>query len=110
MDSSAREYVANKANLLGAIRLPKGSFGNAHTEVVTDILFFQKRDSNIGYSNRAEWVDLDEVNKFLNLLEYKETQDSLPMLQIRTYGIEFSWLMTYNSADSLYKFFEKKNS
>ena len=44
-DSSARKYMAERANLLGAIRLPNNAFkANASTEVVSDILFLQKRD------------------------------------------------------------------
>lgn len=44
-DASVREYLANRANLLGAIRLPNNAFRkNAGTDVVADILFLQKRD------------------------------------------------------------------
>ena len=44
-DSSARKYMAERANLLGAIRLPNDAFkANAGTEVVSDIIFLQKRD------------------------------------------------------------------
>ena len=44
-DSSARKYMAERANLLGAIRLPNDAFkSNAGTEVVSDIIFLQKRD------------------------------------------------------------------
>ena len=44
-DSSARKYMAERADLLGAIRLPNNAFkANASTEVVSDILFLQKRD------------------------------------------------------------------
>ena len=42
---SVRQYIANRADLLGAIRLPENVFlKNAGTEVVADILFFQRRD------------------------------------------------------------------
>ena len=44
-NSSVRKYIAQRADLLGAIRLPNDTFkGNAGTEVVSDILFLQKRD------------------------------------------------------------------
>lgn len=44
-NTSVREYLANRADLLGAIRLPSNAFQrNANTEVVADILFLQKRD------------------------------------------------------------------
>lgn len=45
-DISVRKYLAEKADLLGAIRLPNNAFkANAGTEVVSDILFLQKRDT-----------------------------------------------------------------
>ena len=44
-NSNVRKYIAQRAELLGAIRLPNDTFkGNAGTEVVSDILFLQKRD------------------------------------------------------------------
>lgn len=47
-DPSVREYIAGRAELLGAIRLPENTFTrNAGTETVTDILFLQKRDRAI---------------------------------------------------------------
>ena len=63
-DTTARKYLAQRAELLGAIRLPNNAFkANAGTEVVTDILFLQKRD-HIDLSEPA-WVQLGEsVNGF----------------------------------------------
>ena len=44
-DSTVRRYLAQRAELLGAIRLPNNAFrANAGTDVVSDILFLQKRD------------------------------------------------------------------
>ena len=58
-DTTARKYLAQRAELLGAIRLPNNAFkANAGTEVVTDILFLQKRD-HIDLSEPA-WVQLGE--------------------------------------------------
>lgn len=55
--ASTREYLANRADLLGAIRLPNNAFKrNAGTEVVADILFFQKRDH--APVTMPEWVQL----------------------------------------------------
>ena len=54
---SVRQYIANRADLLGAIRLPNNAFrSNAGTEVVSDILFFQKRDR--ASIEQPEWVEL----------------------------------------------------
>ena len=50
-DSSVRRYIMQKADLLGAIRLPDSTFkGNASTEVVTDILVLKKRAANTAYA------------------------------------------------------------
>ena len=58
-DSTVRKYIAERAELLGAIRLPNNAFkANAGAEVVSDILFFQKRDRPI--VNEPEWVSLGE--------------------------------------------------
>jgi len=60
-DPSTRAFIGKTANLIGAIRLPKGSFGNANTEIVTDIVFFQKRDYGME-SNIHEWLNISEIN------------------------------------------------
>ena len=58
-DSAARKYIAQRADLLGAIRLPNNAFkANAGTEVVSDIIFLQKRDRPIDIE--PEWVHLGE--------------------------------------------------
>ncbi len=55
---SVRKYIAQRAELLGAIRLPNDTFkGNAGTEVVSDILIFQKRDRMVDIE--PDWVHLD---------------------------------------------------
>ena len=57
-NSNVRKYIAQRAELLGAIRLPNDTFkGNAGTEVVSDILFLQKRDRLIDIE--PDWVHLD---------------------------------------------------
>ena len=58
-DNAVRKYIAERAELLGAIRLPNNAFkANAGAEVVSDILFLQKRDRPI--VNEPEWVSLGE--------------------------------------------------
>ncbi|WP_420314588.1 DEAD/DEAH box helicase family protein [Blautia wexlerae] len=55
-----RQYIANRAELLGAIRLPNNAFQrNANTSVVSDILFFQKRDR--ASIEEPEWLNLKEI-------------------------------------------------
>ena len=54
-DSAARKYIAQRADLLGAIRLPNNAFkANAGTDVVSDIIFLQKRDRPIEIE--PDWV------------------------------------------------------
>ena len=56
-DSTVRRYLAERADLLGAIRLPNNAFkANAGTEVVSDIVFLQKRDRPI--VEKPDWVHL----------------------------------------------------
>lgn len=56
-NSGVRQYLASRADLLGAVRLPNNAFlGNAGTKTVTDILFFQKRDQ--ASLEQPEWVSL----------------------------------------------------
>lgn len=58
-NTDAREYLAAGADLLGAVRLPNNAFkANANTEVVSDILFLQKRENNAGES--SEWIQTGE--------------------------------------------------
>ena len=61
-DERVRRYMANRANLLGAVRLPENAFQrNAGTEVVTDILFLQKRDR--ASLEQPDWVELGSTEE-----------------------------------------------
>ncbi len=56
-NNSIRKYIAERAELLGAVRLPVSTFsGNAGTEVTSDILFFQKRERKI--TAEPDWIHL----------------------------------------------------
>nr|WP_289709065.1 N-6 DNA methylase [Streptococcus suis] len=68
-NSNVRKYIAQRAELLGAIRLPNDTFkGNAGTEVVSDILFLQKRDRLIDIE--PDWVHLDTDENGIRLNSY----------------------------------------
>ena len=68
-DSSARKYMAERADLLGAIRLPNIAFkANASTEVVSDILFLQKRDRPADIE--PAWVQLGQTEDGFTLNSY----------------------------------------
>ena len=65
----ARKYLAERADLLGAIRLPNNAFkANAGTEVVTDILFFQKRDAPL--AEMPDWVHVGENENGFTINRY----------------------------------------
>ena len=66
---AVRKYIAQRADLLGAIRLPNNTFkGNAGTEVVLDILFLQKRDRLIDIE--PDWVHLDTDENGIEMNSY----------------------------------------
>lgn len=68
-DSAARKYIAQRADLLGAIRLPNNTFkANAGTEVVSDIIFLQKRDRPIDIE--PDWVHLGENEDGFSINQY----------------------------------------
>ena len=68
-NSSVRKYIAQRAELLGAIRLPNNTFkGNAGTEVVSDILFLQKRERLIDIE--PDWVYLDTDENGIKMNSY----------------------------------------
>ena len=68
-NESVRQYLANRADLIGAIRLPDNAFmRNANTGVVADILFFQKRDR--AAISEPEWVHLGTTPEGYSINEY----------------------------------------
>ena len=68
-NSNVRKYIAQRAELLGAIRLPNDTFkGNSGTEVVSDILFLQKRDRLIDIE--PDWVHLDTDENGIRMNSY----------------------------------------
>ena len=72
---SVRKYIAERAELIGAIRLPNNAFlANAGTQVTTDILFLQKREKLVD-------VSLPEPNAGLEWLHLGQTEDGVPVNQ-----------------------------
>ena len=68
-DSSARKHIAERADLLGAIRLPNTAFkANAGTEVVSDIIFLQKRDRPIDHE--PDWIQLGKTEDGFVINQY----------------------------------------
>ena len=87
-DSSVREYLANCADLVGAIRLPNNAFQrNANTGVVADILFLQKRDR--AAVERADWVDLGETPEGYSINQYFAQHPEMVLGEITTESTQY---------------------
>ncbi len=68
-DSSARKYIAQRADFLGAVRLPNNAFrANAGTDVVSDIIFLQKRDRPIEIDE--DWIHLGQNKDDFSINSY----------------------------------------
>ena len=68
-DSTARKHMAERADLLGAIRLPNNAFrANAGTDVVSDIIFLQKRDRPMDHE--PDWVQLGKTEDGFAINQY----------------------------------------
>lgn len=87
-DSSVREYLANRADLVGAIRLPNNAFQrNANTSVVADILFLQKRDR--AAVERAEWVGLGTTPEGYPINQYFAQHPEMVLGEITTESTQY---------------------
>ena len=87
-NSSAREYFANRADLLGAIRLPNNAFQrNANTGVVADILFFQKRDR--ASLDRPEWVELGHTPEGYSVNAYFANHPEMVLGEFTTESTQY---------------------
>ena len=75
-DSTVREYLAQRADLLGAVRLPNNAFSrNAGTDVTTDILFLQKRVQPP--EQMPDWVHLGQTADGISINRYFETHPDM---------------------------------
>lgn len=88
-NSSVRSYMMERADLLGAVRLPYTAFkGNANTEVVTDILIFKKREAGTPY--RGEKFDYSAYanigGDYVNMNEYFVAHPEMVMGTLKTSG------------------------
>ena len=71
LNPSARKYVAERAELLGAIRLPNTAFKQtARTEAVADILFFRKREEKLTDLSDVEWLGTGKTEKGYEINQY----------------------------------------
>ncbi len=87
---SVRRYIAQRADLLGAIRLPNNTFkANAGTEVTSDIIFLQKRDSITDIE--PDWVYLDTNEDGIKMNKYFVDNPEMIMGNMETISTRFGY-------------------
>ena len=101
-DSTARKYLAERADLLGAIRLPNNAFrANAGTDVVSDIILLQKRDHPI--DREPDWVQLGQTESGISINQYFVDHPEMVLGELSTestqYGREESTVLPLEGAD-----------
>ena len=98
---AVRKYIAQRADLLGAIRLPNNTFkGNAGTEVVSDILILQKRDRLIDLE--PEWVHLNTDENGVKMNAYFVAHPEMVLGEWKTVSGRFGeedTVVPYENAD-----------
>ena len=100
-NSAVRKYIAQRADLLGAIRLPNNTFkGNAGTEVVSDILILQKRDRIVDIE--PDWVQLGTDENGITMNSYFIEHPEMILGEMKTVSGRFGPEVTcepYEGAD-----------
>ena len=87
-DSSARKHMAERADLLGAIRLPNNAFrANAGTDVVSDIIFLQKRDRPIDHE--PGWVQLGKTEDGFAINQYFVDHPEMVLGELTTESTQY---------------------
>ena len=92
-DSTARKHIAERANLLGAIRLPNNAFkANAGTEVVSDIIFLQKRDRPADIE--PTWVQLGKAEDGFSINQYFVDNPEMVLGELTTESTQYGHDLT----------------
>ena len=87
-DSTARKHMAERTDLLGAIRLPNNAFrANAGTDVVSDIIFLQKRDRPIDHE--PEWVQLGKTKDGFTINQYFVDHPEMVLGELTTESTQY---------------------
>jgi len=87
-DSTARKHMAERTDLLGAIRLPNNAFkANAGTEVVSDIIFLQKRDRPIDHE--PDWVQLGKTEDGFAINQYFVDHPEMVLGELTTESTQY---------------------
>ena len=92
-DSTARKHMAERADLLGAIRLPNNAFrANAGTDVVSDIIFLQKRDRPIDHE--PDWVQLGKTEDGFAINQYFVDHPEMVLGELTTESTQYGHDLT----------------
>ena len=92
-DSTARKHMAERADLLGAIRLPNNAFrANAGTDVVSDIIFLQKRDRPADIE--PDWVQLGKTEDGFAINQYFVDHPEMVLGQLTTESTQYGHDLT----------------
>ena len=92
-DSTARKHIAERANLLGAIRLPNNAFkANAGTEVVSDIIFLQRRDRPADIE--PDWVQLGKTEDGFAINQYFVDHPEMVLGELTTESTQYGHDLT----------------
>ena len=87
-DSTARKHMAERADFLGAIRLPNNAFrANAGTDVVSDIIFLQKRDRPIDHE--PDWVQLGKTEDGFAINQYFVDHPEMVLGELTTESTQY---------------------
>ena len=87
-DSTARKHMAERADLLGAIRLPNNAFrANAGTDVVSDIIFLQKRDRPIDHE--PDWIQLGKTEDGFTINSYFVDHPEMVLGELTTESTQY---------------------
>ena len=87
-DSTARKHMAERTDLLGAIRLPNNAFrANAGTDVVSEIIFMQKRDRPIDHE--PEWVQLGKTKDGFTINQYFVDHPEMVLGELTTESTQY---------------------
>lgn len=98
-DSRCRKYLAKRADLIGAVRLPDNAFKNAGTDVTTDIIFLQKREEMLSDDNLPDWVETGEYAEGITINKYFISHPEMMLGDMVLESSRFGFDMTCKARD-----------
>lgn len=100
-DTKVREYIAKRAELVGAIRLPNNTFtGNANTKVTTDIIFLKKRDELKLDLSDEDWIYTSEYKDGITINNYFINHPNMMLGKMELKSSPYGMENTLNPSDT----------